>query len=242
MSNHIKPLTCVLLDDEPPAVQLLAAYAERTPGLEVAASFTNAVEALHYLTDHPVDVLFLDIQMPDLTGLQLLKILRDPPQIVLTTAYEEYGAKSYEFDVTDYLLKPIPLDRFLLAVERVRQRLTPVAAPPGNPTETVSGADYIFVKSGHKTVRVPFAELVRLESMSNYVLLHLASGERVMTLENLSGLIESLPAERFVRIHRSHAVALDKIDYVERNRVVMGEERLPISDSYRDDFWARLKV
>ena len=237
------PLTCVILDDEPPAVQLLTAYAERAPGLEVTASFTSAVEALHFLSDHPVDVLFLDVQIPDLTGMQLLKILRDPPQIVLTTAYEEYAVRGYEFEVTDYLLKPVPLDRFLLAVERVRKRAGSGAAtaPTPEPTTPSAEPDYFFVKSGHKTVRVPCAELVRLESMSNYVLLHLTSGERVMTLENMGALVGALPQKRFVRIHRSHAVALDKIDYIERNRVVIGAVRLPISEGYRDEFWARVK-
>lgn len=227
-------MTCIILDDEPPAVQLLAAYAERSPDLELAATFTSAIEALHFVQEQPVDLIFLDIQMPELTGLQFLKVLRQPPQIVLTTAYESYAVQSYEFDVADYLLKPISLDRFLLAVERVKSRL---ADSPGSasPTEPTTGTEHLFVKSGHKIVRIDFADLLRLESMSNYVLLH-TTKEKIMTLENMSDLVAALPADRFVRIHRSHAVALDKIDYIERNRVVMGDERLPVSDSYRVEF------
>lgn len=230
-------MTCIILDDEPPAVQLLRAYAERSPDLQLVADFTSAIEALHFIQEQPVDLIFLDIQMPELTGLQFLKVLRHRPQVVFTTAYENYAVRSYEYDAADYLLKPISLDRFLLAVERVKARLGARQTPPTavSPAAPPPGPEHLFVKSGHKIVRVDFADLLRLESMSNYVLLHTAK-EKIMTLENLSDLVAALPSDRFARIHRSHAVALDKIDYIERNRVVLGEARLPISDSYRAEF------
>lgn len=238
-------IRCLIVDDEPLAGQLLAAYAERSPDLEVAKTFSNPIEALHYLSDNPVDLLFLDVQMPELTGLQLMKIARGDHQVVLTTAYQEYALESYEFAVTDYLLKPISLDRFLLAVEKVKDRMatdSPAsltnAAPAAAPLATTR--DFLFVKSGHKTVRVSYDDIIRLESMSNYVMLHTAV-EKIMTLENMAVLMEVLPAERFVRIHRSHAVALDKIDFIERNRVVIGEDYLPISDGYKEGFWAMVK-
>lgn len=232
-------IKCLIIDDEPLAGQLLAAYAERSPDLEVVKVFSNPIEALHFLSDQPVDLLFLDIQMPELTGIQLMKIVKGKYDIVLTTAYEEYALQSYEFEVVDYLLKPISLDRFLLAVEKVKKRRSDqvqAAKTATIPLDTPSTKDFIFVKSGHKTVRVDFADLIRLESMSNYVTLHTPT-EKIMTLENMGELEKILPADRFVRVHRSHLVALDKIDFVERNRIVIGETYIPISDSYKDRFW-----
>ncbi|TXF86323.1 response regulator transcription factor [Neolewinella aurantiaca] len=225
-------INCLIIDDEPLAGQLLAAYAERSADLTVAGTFSNPIEALHFLSENKVDLLFLDIQMPELTGLQLMKITRDKYQIVLTTAYEEYALKSYDFQVTDYLLKPISLDRFLLAVEKVKKNMSSAAGAPPPAEERT----YIFVKSGHKTVRIDYDSILRLESMSNYVVIHTAQ-EKIMTLENLSTLIEALPGDRFVRTHRSHAVALDKIDFIERNRAVIAGEHIPISDGYKDGFW-----
>ena len=248
-------ITCIIVDDEPLAGQLLAAYAEKSPDLTVAGTFTNPIEALHFLADHPVDVLFLDVQMPELTGLQLMKIARGDHQVVLTTAYEKYAIEGYELNLTDYLLKPVSLDRFLRAVAKVKDRMTPAnTASPTSPAPASApspesaegsekedaGRDFLFVKSGHKTVRVDYADIIRLESMSNYVTLHTPAG-KVMTLDKMTALMDALPAARFVRIHRSHAVALDKIDFIERNRVVIGEDYLPISDGYKEAFWARIK-
>lgn len=245
-------ITCIIVDDEPLAGQLLAAYADRSPDLEVAGTFSNPIEALHFLGDNSVNLLFLDIQMPELTGLQLMKIARGDHQVVLTTAYEEYALESYDFAVTDYLLKPISLDRFLLAVEKVKSRMVPVntasstfpapaTAPPDDEVlRSKTVRDYLFLKSGHKTVRVNLADIIRLESMSNYVTLHTPK-EKIMTLENMSDLVAKLPEGRFVRIHRSHAIALDKIDFIERNRVIIAGEYLPISDGYKEAFWEKVK-
>lgn len=230
-------IRCIIVDDEPLAGQLLAAYAARSADLKLLETFSNPIKALHFLGENEVDLLFLDIQMPEFTGIQLMKIAKEKYQVVLTTAYEQYALESYEFAVTDYLLKPISLDRFLLAVEKVKDRLaaTTLSTSPA-PMPTVPTRDYLFVKSGHKTVRIDYADIIRLESMSNYVTIHTPS-EKIMTLENMSALVESLPADRFVRIHRSHAIALDKIDFIERNRVVVNGEYLPISDGYREAFW-----
>ena len=237
-------IRCLIIDDEPPAVRLLEAYCDRVSDLEVAATFTSAVAGLEYLSDHQVDLLLLDVQMPDLTGLQVLKILKDPPLVVLTTAYPDYALAGYELNVADYLLKPIGLDRFLESITRIRERLANSASgptpAPRQSTAPAPAPTYLFVKSGHKTVRIDLEDLVRLEGMSNYVALHLADGTKLLTLDGMTQLLEKLPAERFVRIHRSHAVALDKIDYLERARVVAGEARLPVSDKYKNDLMGRI--
>lgn len=231
-------MRCLIIDDEPLAIQLLSAYAERSSDLDVVGTFFDPIAALHFLAETPVDLLFLDVQMPELTGIQLLKIARGDHAVVLTTAYEDYALAGYEFDVADYLLKPISLDRFLLAVDRVKARRA--GAGSAVATTTSSAPDYFFVKSGHRTVRVDLADLIRLESMSNYVALHTRT-EKILTLDNLSHFIDLLPAQDFVRIHRSHIVALAKIDFIERNRVVIGGEYLPISEGYREEFWARVR-
>ncbi len=242
-------IRCIIVDDEPLAGQLLSAYTARSADLELLGTFSNPIEALHFLGTHEVDLLFLDIQMPELTGIQLMKIANGKYQIILTTAYEQYALESYEFSVTDYLLKPISLDRFLLAVKKAKDRRSATQPLTNNAPESQTGIastsappvrDYLFVKSGHKTVRIDYADIIRLESMNNYVTLHTPT-EKIMTLENMSALIDSLPAERFVRIHRSHAIALDKIDFIERNRVVVQGEYLPISDGYREAFWKLVK-
>ena len=231
-------IRCIIIDDEPPAVRLLEAYAARVPDLEVAATFNSAVKGLHYLADNTVDLLLLDVQMPDLTGLQFLKVVRDPPLVILTTAYEDYALEGYQLNVADYLLKPIGLDRFLEAIERIRGRLaaTTTSTPPAAPA-----TNHLFVKSGHKTVRIDLDDLVRLEGMSNYVALHLSDGQKHLTLDSMTQLLEKLPAERFVRIHRSHAVAVGKIDYVEKSRVVIGKERLPVSEKYKEELAQRMQ-
>lgn len=247
-------INCIIIDDEPLAGQLLAAYAERSPNLNVLGTFSNPIEALHFLSDNQVDLLFLDIQMPELTGIQLMKITKGKYQVVLTTAYEQYALESYEFDVADYLLKPISLDRFLLAVEKVKGRLATVVTPTistedvpksDSPSDQVSVTStpiqkgYIFIKSGHKTIRLNLSDIIRLESMSNYVTIYTPT-EKIMTLENMGQLAKSLPENEFVRVHRSHLVALAKIDFVERNRIVIGETYIPISDSYKEKFWDRV--
>ncbi|MEM6397604.1 MAG: LytTR family DNA-binding domain-containing protein [Bacteroidota bacterium] len=230
-------ISCIIIDDEPLAGKLLAEYAKRSSDLEVLGRFTNPIEALHFLTDHPVDLLFLDIQMPELTGIQLMKITQGKYDIVLTTAYEQYALESYDFEVVDYLLKPISLDRFLLAVKKVKKRKSQkVGATP----ESTAKPEYIFVKSGHQTVRIDLSDIIRLESLGNYVAIYTPSG-KTLTLETMSHFEETLPDQDFVRVHRSHLVALSKIDHIERNRIVMGEDYVPISESYREAFWRMIR-
>ncbi|MEL6393553.1 MAG: LytTR family DNA-binding domain-containing protein [Bacteroidota bacterium] len=229
-------IKCIIIDDEPLAGKLLAEYAKRSSDLEVLSTFTNPIEALHFLGEQEVDLLFLDIQMPELTGIQLMKITQAKYDIVLTTAYEQYALESYDFEVVDYLLKPISLDRFLLAVEKVKKRRTKMEGSGATPAVR---PDYIFVKSGHQTVRIDLSDIVRLESLGNYVAIYTAKG-KTLTLETMSHFQNILPDNEFVRVHRSHLVAMSKIDHIERNRIVMGESLIPISDGYKDEFWERV--
>lgn len=236
-------IRCLIIDDEPLAGDLLAAYAERSADLEVLGVFSNPLDALKFLGDNEVDLLFLDVQMPEISGLQLMKITNGKCDVILTTAYEEYALEGYELDVVDYLLKPIPLDRFLVAVEKAKKRRqmvdhAPAAVSATNPAATPG---YIFVKSGHKTVRIDLDDIIRLESLDNYVAIYTVSSGKWLTLEKMGYFEVSLPARDFMRVHRSHLVALAKIDYIERNRIVMGEDYIPVSASYREAFAKRLE-
>lgn len=231
-------LKCLLIDDEPLALQLLQDYVAQTPGLELAGSYTHGLEALQALEDKEVDLLFLDVQMPDLTGIQLSRILQDRYPIILTTAYEQYALEGYELNIVDYLLKPITLDRFLKAVQKARQRLSPSANPKAAPSDPLS---FLFVKSEYKTVKIALDDVLYLESMDDYVRIH-TQIERIMTLERLKYFESSLPPERFMRIHRSYLIALDKIDYIERNRVIIQDARLPIGGAYQEAFWKRIRL
>lgn len=234
------PLNCLIVDDEPLAVQLLSGYVERTEELTLNATFNDPIKALHYLQTNKVDLILLDIQMEGLNGLQFVKILGNETPVILTTAFDQYALNGYALDVVDYLLKPISYERFLQATKKVTQRdssgSSQIITAPG--TETTS---YIFVKSGHQHQRVDLQDILYLSGSGDYVTLHLTSKKKILTLENLASFSERLPAINFCRIHRSHLVALDKIGFIERNRVVIGEEYLPISQSYQEEFWGRIE-
>ena len=227
---------CLIIDDEPLALQLLAQYAERSTDLVLIKTFSNPIEALHFLNSHTIDLVFLDIQMPELTGIQLMKIINQKYEIIVTTAYSNYALEGYEFDVVDYLLKPISLDRFLIAVEKVKKRLSSSTER----IKTSSAKKFFFVKSGHKTLRINFVDILRLESQGDYVAIILPH-KIVLTLENLSYFEGVLPTDNFIRIHRSHIICLSKIDFIERNRVVINKAFIPISISYQKKFQEKIK-
>lgn len=242
-------MTCVILDDEPLALDLLADYCTQVPGLELKAQFDDALQGLAYLQDNPVDVVFLDIHMPRLTGVQLAQLLPQPgPRIVFTTAYDQYAVRSYELNAADYLLKPIAFERFVQTVQKVRQQLQPAApttaAPAATPTHseaTPTAPDAMFVKNDHRLQRVAFDDILYIEGMKEYLMIYTATG-KVLTLQSFRRVEEVLPPERFARIHKSFLVALSRIEHVERGKVQVAGRLLPIGDTYRDSFNALIKA
>ncbi|SES84178.1 LytR/AlgR family response regulator transcription factor [Hymenobacter actinosclerus] len=245
-------MTCVILDDEPLALDLLADYCAQVPGLKLVGQFDDALAALAFLQDNPVDVVFLDIHMPRLTGVQLAQLLPQPgPRIVFTTAYDQYAVRSYELSAADYLLKPIAFERFVQAVQRVRQQLsaTSTGAAPPTPTAVAEAApaaaaapdDAMFVKNEHRLQRVAFDDLLYIEGMKEYLMLYTTTG-KVLTLQSFRRLEEVLPPERFARIHKSFLVALSRIEHVERGKVQVAGRLLPIGDTYRESFNALIKA
>ena len=232
-------LTCLIVEDEPLARKLLTQYVEKVPGLELLAALASPLAALDFLKDNTPDVLFLDVQMPEITGIGLLKILRQKPIVVLTTAYSEYAIEGYELDVTDYLLKPITFTRFLKCVEKVRQIARPELPHPATPTSPAPAAapenaapEYLFVKDGTKSVRENFAEVRYIEGLKDYVRIHLVK-KKITTLQSLKKLTEVLPSEDFVRVHHSYIVGMKWVVEVHRDEVLIGETMVPVSDTYR---------
>lgn len=237
----MKPLSCLVVDDEPMARALLEQYIDRTPSLLPAGSLGSSVAALQRLQKDPPDVVFLDVQMPELTGLSLLKVLKQKPLVVLTTAYSDYAIEGYELDVTDYLLKPITFERFLKCVDKLHQTGSASSATATAPASAANAAaspspseDYLFIKDGTASVRVKLGDIQYIEGLKDYVRIHTPQ-RKVTTLQSLRGLVEALPADRFLRIHHSYIVGLDWIDEVTRDELKIGEARVPISDSYRKE-------
>ncbi len=239
-------LNCLIIDDEPLAIRLLSDYVNKTDGLALGGSFTNAIEALQFVQQEPVDLIFLDVQMPELTGIQFGKIVKGQVPIILTTAYEQYALEGYELDIIDYLLKPISLERFLVAVQKAR-RVINVSQPASSDTGSIASATpatlhpgYIFVKTSYKTQKINLDDIHYLESLGDYVRIH-TSEEKVMTLENMKHFAATLPEERFMRVHRSYLIAIEKIEYIERNRIIIQEQHIPIGATYQEAFWERIK-
>ncbi len=188
---------------------------------------------MEILQKQSVDLLFLDIQMPEITGLSLLKIMKKKPLVVLTTAYSEYALESYELDVVDYLLKPITFDRFLQAIDKVNSRLNSSAAQPEKIISNIS--PFIFIKDGTKLVKVRWEDILYIEGLKDYVTIH-TKQQKVVSLQRLKSLEEQLPSDQFIRIHNSFIVALSAIDTIYKNEIHIGSATLPISDSYKKSF------
>ncbi len=239
-------IRCLIVDDEPLAIEKLTRFVEKVPILKPTGAFTNAVEAFNFLKTHQVDLLFLDIQMEDLTGIQLLEILKIKPLVVITSAYYEYALKGYELDVTDYLLKPISFERFLQSVDKVTEKLTaqkylvktPVAA--GESVIAQPETRFILVKTDYHMEKVSFDSILYIEGMKDYLGI-ITQEKRIMTLMSFNAIEELLPEREFIRIHKSFIIAMSKIDRIERNRVIINKQYLPIGETYRKGFFNKMK-
>ncbi len=226
-------LKCVVVDDEPIAREYLSDYVGKMPQLELLASFSRATDAFEMVESGQADVLFLDIQMPGLNGLDFLKTLQNKPAVILTTAYSEYALQGYELDVTDYLLKPISFDRFARAVNKVVGKREARTTPEVRVTDSAADLrNFLFVKSGYKSVRVNFSEIAYIEGLKEYVVLHTRE-KKYTKLDRMKNLESQLSELGFLRIHKSYIVALDKIDAVYGNTVEVMGVKLPIGRIYK---------
>lgn len=230
-------LTCMIIDDEPLAIQLLENFIKRTPSLSLAASYDNSVAALSALQEHPVNILFLDIQMPDLDGMTLSHLVPQETRIIFTTAFKQYAFDSYDVNALDYLLKPISYQKFLKAIAKAMQFFSS-ASTQSAPTEATKKPDDIYVKSDSQLVRIDTSDIIYVAGLKDYVQFYFENGQRPITaLMTLKAVEELLPAERFMRVHRSFIVALDKIRSIDRNSCIyIGKEVIHVSDAYRETF------
>lgn len=226
MSNAAK-LNCLIVDDEPLARKGLEEYMRDVDFLHFVGSCENAVKAVSFLSKGNVDLILLDIHMPKVSGIEFLKTLQHPPLVIFTTAYPEYALESYALDVIDYLVKPIPFDRFLKAVQKARDyHALKQKAPPA--------PDYFFIKCDHKYEKVSYSEVLYVEAMQNYCIIY-TPGRKLITYITLTGLEEQLPKDRFLKVHKSFIVSLEKINSLDGSEILIGTARIPISRTLKDD-------
>ncbi len=233
----MKPLQCIIADDEPIARQILENYIKEIPTLTLVASCKDAFEVMEVLQKQSVDVLFLDINMPKLSGLSLLKTLQNRPNVIITTAYPEYALEGFELSVTDYLLKPFSLERFLQAVQKVQQKIA--IQPKTIAIQKEETTQYIFVKSDKKLIKLTIDKINYIEAYGNYV--KIFTDKMLLVPQTLAGFLEKLPTN-FLRVHKSYVINFGKLKLIDGNRIVLqNDTRLPIGKSYRKSVMSKIE-
>lgn len=228
--------TCIIVDDEPPAIRVLEKFISQLKGLELIASSSRALEGLELINQNQPDIVFLDIQMPDLTGIQLSKLIDEDVNIIFTTAYPQFAVEGFELNAVDYLLKPIAFPRFIEAVERVKKKKSSVKE-----TSNLNNEEYFFVKTDGKNKfrKVKLSDILFAESIKNYVIIH-TEAEQLVTYNTLKNIQESLPQTKFIKIHKSYIVALDKVEKTDNYEVWINGKDLPLGDTYKSEFFKRI--
>ncbi|MEP7264846.1 MAG: response regulator transcription factor [Bacteroidota bacterium] len=220
--------SCIIIEDEPLALRRTKDFVNKIPFLDLCGTFEDAINGLSYLKSNKVDLLFLDINMDELTGIELLESSRIESQVIITTAYQEYALKGYELNVTDYLLKPFTFDRFLKAVNKAQENLS----------KSISNTalDFIFVKTENRLEKINLGDIMYIEGMRDYRRIHTLT-KRIMTLQNFSELEQIIPSNLVCRVHKSYMVGINKIESVERSRIKVADQIIPISETYRELFF-----
>jgi DNA-binding LytR/AlgR family response regulator len=225
-------INCIAIEDEPLALKKIKEFIEQVDFLNLMEGFNNAVDAIGFLKTNSVDLIFLDIRMKKLSGIQFLESLQIKPKVIITSAYDEYALKGYELDVADYLLKPFTFERFLKSLDKVYNQINSIERGYSN--------DFIFVKTEYRIEKVEINDILYIQGMKDYLQIH-TTDRKIMTLQTFKNLLEILPPINFQRVHNSYIVSISKIDNIERNRIRIGKELIPISDSYKDKFYGILK-
>ncbi|MGQ1785815.1 MULTISPECIES: LytR/AlgR family response regulator transcription factor [unclassified Saccharicrinis] len=224
-------IKCIAIDDEPLAMRQIEAYIKETLFLDLVGTFRNAMDALNFLNSHPVDLMFVDIQMPKLNGLDLVKSLTHQPQIIFITAYSQYAIDGFKLDALDYLLKPLDYPSFLKAANKA---LTHFKLLENKEEHLSSGPNHIFIKSEYKVVRIELDNIIYIEGNRGYLRFFMEHGKPVMTLLSMKKIEEKLPPSRFIRVHRSYIVNLEKITMLERSQIIFEDVRIPVSEQYKE--------
>jgi two-component system, LytTR family, response regulator len=227
-------IRCITVDDEPFSLAKINGFIAKVPYLSLISSFPSAIEALAFMKQNSVDLIFLDVQMENLTGIQLLEIMNPKPAVILTTAYDQYALKGYELNVTDYLLKPYSFERFLKATEKVYHQLKQ------HPAETDNDS-FIFLKTEYRLEKVNFNDIFYIESRGDYVYV-VCNDSKILTLMTLKNMIAKLPDDMFIRVHKSYIVSISKIKAIEQGRIHIHGITVPVGDMYREIVWKRLSL
>ncbi|MDD2245592.1 MAG: LytTR family DNA-binding domain-containing protein [Proteiniphilum sp.] len=233
-------LNCWIVDDEPLALSLLESYVQRTPFLSLTGKYSNALSAMKHIAGEKVDVLFLDIQMPDVNGIELARIIDNHTRIIFTTAFSEYALEGYKVNAIDYLLKPFSFSEFLAAAKKALNWF--------EMTESKANSEYvqenvgIFVKSEYRLLHVLYDDMLYIEGLKDYVKIYTESSLKpILSLMSLKSLVEELPSERFIRVHRSYIIHLNKISSVDKNRIIIGKKQIPVGETYRKQFLSAIR-
>jgi len=227
-------INCVIVDDEPLAREGLANYVREVDFLSLAGVCENPLELLPLVDKNTIDLVFLDIQMPKMNGIEFLKIMQKPPMVVITTAYPSYALEGFQLNVLDYLLKPITFERFFKAASKARDYHRLLSRPAGESASSAPDEDYCFIKCGNKYEKIPFADILYVEGMQNYVNIYTLKG-KFMTILSLKGIEENLNPQLFIRVHKSYIVSISKIESIEGNEIFILDYRIPISRNYRQE-------
>ena len=237
-------IRCLIVDDEPLALHILEDYMSKIPFLQLVKATTNPIEALTIVQEKGADLVFLDVQMPELSGIQFLRIANGKAKVILTTAYPQYALEGYELDVIDYLLKPIAFDRFFKAVQKAQTIMQPPATAGAKPAQAEPAqqhrqdflSDFIFVKTEHKIQKVYLNDILFIEGLKDYISIF-TPAERIITLQNMKKMEDALPSKYFIRVHKSYIVSVNKIDSIERSRIFINDKIIPVGDTYREEFF-----
>jgi len=224
--------TCIIIEDEPLALEKTKDFVNKVPFLTLSATFDNALNGLTYLNNNKVDVLFLDINMDELSGIELLESSKINSQVIITTAYQEYALKGYELQITDYLLKPFTFNRFLQAVNKAQENLSQRVAE--------KQLDFIFVKTENRLEKIMISDILYIEGMRDYLRIH-TSNKKIMTLQSFSELEQLIPSHLVCRVHKSYMVAINKIESIERSRIKIADQLIPVSETYKEAFLQLIK-
>lgn len=233
-------INCIIVDDEPLAHDILSDYVAKVPFLNLLGTFDDAFEALQFATQQLVDLVFLDIQMPGLNGIQWLKSMTQRPEVIFTTAYDHYAVQGFELNALDYLMKPIPFERFLLAANKAYKKFESPAQQIIGTEPPEKEADFIFIKSEYHIEKIILRDLLYVEGMKDYLSFQLISG-RLLSLMNFRQAEQLLPESSFARVHKSFIVGLSHIETIERNRIRIGKKLIPIGETYKELFYQQLK-
>ena len=225
-------IKCIAIEDEPLALKKLTGFINKIEYLNLLKTFDNAIDAINYMKNNSIDLIFLDIQMEEFTGIQFLETIKQRPMVIITTAYDKYAVKGYELDVSDYLLKPFTFERFVQSVEKVFSNITEKLQP--------DSAGYIFVKTEYRLEKINVADILYIEGMNEYLKI-VTAGKNICTLQNFKSMEELLPKKNFARVHKSYIVAVDKIENIERNRIKIQKMIIPVSETYKDEFFKKIR-